>query len=118
MRRLAAIVALAGVISSPAVAQSRLFCRTTGAEMSDCAEQATPAVPVLRSADCCERRVSLPLPDGKLAGDRAVVSPILSGLPAVRGSPALPRPRVRFNARARLAGAGPPLFVQHNALLI
>ena len=112
------MLALVGVVTSPVVAQTRLFCRYTGVEIANCSEQEVPVVPSVKGAGCCEHRVFLPLADSKLAAgaEDAVAPPALLALPAPTVLPALSL--VRSKVEEPVAGAGPPLFVQHRALLI
>lgn len=112
------MLALAGLIGSPAVAQTRLFCRYTGVEITDCAERSAPPDREIRDAGCCLRRVFLPLAESTAgSGARGVMlHPAVLAFAAPALAPVLLR--VRAEADEGHGGAGPPLFVQHRALLI
>jgi hypothetical protein len=117
VRRLVAISALVGLLTSPVVARTRLFCKYTGVEITDCSEQDVPASPVVTFAGCCEHRLFLPLPASKVSADSfTALVPILVVHSPAPLPPVTPLFRVSWTAPS--AGAGPPLFVQHRALLI
>lgn len=112
-----ATLALLGLLTSPVVAQTRLFCKYTGVEVTDCSEQDAPAAPVVRSADCCEHRVLLPLADSRLAPHaESVLVPVFVPLPSVAVVERVGW--IRAAEEEPASGAGPPLFVQYRALLI
>src|SRR3954469_8419872 len=117
VRRLVATFALVGLVTSPVVAHTRLFCKYTGVEITDCAERDTPAAPVVSEPGCCDHRTLSPLPASKVTAD-----PVPALAPVVVVSAAAPFPSLvpAFATpwRATSAGAGPPLFVQHRSLLI
>lgn len=117
VRKVVATLALLGLLTSPVVAQTRLFCKFTGVEITDCLERDVPAAPTVRSGDCCDR-VSLPLLDHSNVplGNPFVALPVLAALPS--GTLLLPAPLLRVAVDQPFADAGPPLFVQHRALLI
>ena len=117
MRSLAALLALSALITSPVVAETRLFCRYTGGEITDCVERDSLPAPVLTEAGCCDHRVSLPL-DSSRAGssEQGVTAPVL--LAQLVPERLLAVTPVRPRVECAVAGTGPPLFVQHRALLI
>lgn|GEM_PF-1656285 len=118
MRRLAAILALVGLATTPAVARTRLFCRYTGVEIVGCAEQDFPDQAQVRAADCCERRISQVLPRSNLTEPAAnLPPPALFPLPG-QALLAATRPPSRPRFLKPPPSAGPPLFVQLRSLLI
>jgi hypothetical protein len=117
VRRLVAIFALVGLIASPVSARTRLFCKYTGIEITDCWEGEAPASPLVTAAGCCDHRVDSPLPASKISGESIdVVHPVLGT--AVLESLPPPEPFAIASWTVPAASAGPPLFVRHRALLI
>jgi len=117
MSRFAAVFAVLGLITSPVVAETRLFCRYTGIEITDCDEREVPAVPVVKDAGCCDRRAFRALADANTAPDaRNAVTP--PSLVAPLASVPAPPSSVRVDGNEQARGAGPPIFVQHKAFLI
>ena len=118
MRRLVAMLALSGLVSSPVVAQTRLFCRFTGIEVVGCAEREAPAAPVVKDAGCCEHRAVSPLACSRVAPSAPDAVPVwLPSLPG-QASVAPPAAAAAVSPTGPDASTGPPLFVQHRALLI
>jgi hypothetical protein len=117
VRRLVAIFALVGLITSPVVARVRLFCKYTGIEITDCSERDIPASPLVTSPECCEHRLFPPLAASKVSADSlTTLVPVI--VVHVSTLPPSPAPVFDASRSARTPDAGPPLFVQHRALLI
>jgi hypothetical protein len=118
VRRLVATFALVGLIASPVVARTRLFCKYTGVEItSDCWERETPVSALVTAQACCDHRVESPLPPSKLSGQSfEVLAPVL-GASVAASLPAAEPFSVSF-WRVPAVRTGPPLFVRLRALLI
>jgi hypothetical protein len=116
VRRLVAIFALVGLIASPVSARTRLFCKYTGVEITDCWERDAPASALIDRPGCCDHRVDAPLPASNVSSDSfAAIDPVL-GLSVLEWLP--PAEPLAVSWRVPAASAGPPLFVRHRALLI
>jgi hypothetical protein len=101
----------------PAVARTRLFCRYTGVEITDCAEQDLPGQPVIQSERCCNRLSSSTLGNVLAGQQREIAPPVLQSIAAISFlEPADLQPDLRRQCAA--APTGPPLFVLTRALLI
>lgn len=109
------MLALAGLVANPVVARAQLICKYTGAEITNCAERSAPPVSQFQDAGCCLQRVSLPLPASTASASLAVVPPV-AVLAFV--APAVQLERACPAAEESPRCPGPPLFVQHRALLI
>jgi len=116
LRRAAATLALAGLVTSPVVASTRLFCRYTGAEIVGCAEQYPSDHAVMRGEACCVRHTLQPLDTAQPSSADRFAAPVVVVLPEpIR----LPTRRLGCIAFATpTAAAGPPAFLSHRALLI
>ena len=59
---------VAAVLTAPATASARLYCRWTGQEVApaNCHDRVTDEAPILTSGGCCDRRVQTPLPTAKV----------------------------------------------------
>lgn len=118
LRRFPALVALLAVAATPALAQSRLVCRTTGELIADCVEESCHSPPAFRDAGCCERRATPALPAAHPVAARGeLLAPVLTEAPVCApgetSSPGfLPLPE------GAAVGAGPPIFLATRALLI
>lgn len=118
LHRFLAAVALFALASTPVVARARLFCRYTGVEITDCAEQDTPDTAVIQNDGCCDRQVTRAL--GVVLGGRLqeMVPPTLHALPLVSMvDPSDLVPPVQ-RRQSTPAATSPPLFVITHALLI
>jgi hypothetical protein len=118
LRRIIAAVALLALASTPVVARARLFCRYTGVEITDCAEQTIPDSPVVQVEGCCNRQVSRAL--GVVLGSRLqeIAPPTLHALPLVSMvDPSDLAPPVQ-RRQSTPPHTSPPLFVITRALLI
>jgi hypothetical protein len=118
LRRIISAVALLAFASTPVVARTRLFCRYTGVEITDCAEQDIPGSPVVQGEGCCNRQVSRTL-DSVLGGQQQEIAPpVLQTVSAVSFiDPSDLAPDVRRKQSAAVP-TGPPLFLIARALLI
>jgi hypothetical protein len=117
VRRLIATVALAGLIASPVFVRTRLFCKYTGVEITDCWERDAPASPLVDRPGCCDQRVDSPLPASKVSSESFDVPDPVLGTPVLE-SPAPDEAFAGSSWKVPAASAGPPLFVRHRALLI
>ena|SRR5438067_7385559 len=118
LRRVISAVALLALGSAPVVGQTRLLCRYTGVEITDCAEQDVPAYSLVRDEDCCERRMTRPLAATTCAERHDSVSPRICAIPAPIVADA---PAIAFALSANslpVAAVGPPVFLITRALLI
>ena len=116
MRRLIASLVLVALWASPAVSRVRYFCRYTGVEIMDCAEQAAPDRPVVQASGCCERRVQ---PALSAARDEAAFVAAMPCLPAFVAISFLERATTAAWSLAPLPRAdGPPRYVKQRALLL
>lgn len=118
LRRVVAAVALVVLASSPAVARSRLFCRYTGQEITDCAEQQVSGTPVIRLDGCCDRRVTRPLGVVLSGHDREFAPPALHLLPSVPVGDSSDRTSPAQRALRPESPTGPPVYLRTRALLI
>jgi hypothetical protein len=118
LRRVISAVALLALASTPVVARARLFCRYTGVEITDCAQQDIPGTSVVQVEGCCDRRVTRAL--GVVLGSRLqeIAPPTLHALPLVSMvDPSDLAPPMQCRQFAA-APTSPPLFVITRALLI
>jgi len=117
VRRLLAILALASLLSAPVMSRTQHLCRYSGEELS-CAADTSAPTPILMSESCCERRQWTALAQMRAASSASDLgSPLL--LPPLETMAAVPSPKPELRALAvPLRASGPPLFVQHRALLI
>lgn len=104
--------------STPVVARTRLFCRYTGVEITDCAQQEIPGQAVVQLEGCCDRQLTSPL-GSALGGQRQEISPpTLPALPAVSTAVALHLAPPVQRRPAAATPTGPPLFLITRALLL
>jgi hypothetical protein len=117
LRRVVSAVVLIALASMPVVARTRLFCRYTGLEITDCAEQQVPATSAIQVAGCCDRQVTRPLGVVLKAQQEDFAPPVFQGLPArsLANVPAIPLAHI---VRPAAAPTGPPVFLITRALLI
>jgi hypothetical protein len=118
LRRVISTVALLALMSTPVVARTRLFCRYTGVEITDCAERELPGSPVVQIEGCCDRQVTRALGVVLSGQQQEVAPPTLHALPALSmvDLSNLAPPTHREHSAA--APAGPPVFLITRALLI
>ena len=115
LRRVLSALVLIAFASTPAVARTRLFCRYTGVEITDCAEQQVPGRAVVQLEGCCVRQVAVPLGSVR-GGERQILAP--PTLPAVSTSLAGQRARAVQRRPSAAPPTGPPLFLTTRALLL
>jgi hypothetical protein len=115
LRRAIAALAITGLMTSPVVASTRLFCRFTGIEIVGCTEHRAADQAVVRGETCCVRLTVQPVD----TAERVITdfpAPALAVLPETVQRPA---PKGRLAAsEAPSTAAGPPMFLSHRALLI
>ncbi|MGE5049170.1 MAG: hypothetical protein ACM3PC_11410 [Deltaproteobacteria bacterium] len=117
LRRTVCAVALVSLASTPVVARTRLFCRYTGIEITDCAEQG-PGDSVVQMEGCCDRQISRPLGVLLQGHDHQIAPPALHLLPALSNDDSPPRTSPAQRARSCASPTGPPVYVITRALLI
>jgi hypothetical protein len=111
LQRVIAAVALVALASTPAVARTRLFCRYTGVEITDCHQQ-VPAGGI-EIEGCCDRRTTQPPGAALTTPHQEISSPPLAALPVplLFFAPARP-PAIR------VVDTGSPVFLITRALLL
>jgi hypothetical protein len=117
LRRVVSAIALVALASTPVVGRTRLFCRYTGLEITDCLEQAS-GNSVVEIEGCCDRQVTRPLGVVLHGHNHEVAPPALHLLPAaavVDSSARIPAPQ-RDHCQA--SPTGPPVYLITRALLI
>src|ERR1700716_617042 len=72
LRRVVSAVALLVLALAPMAARTRLFCRYTGLEITDCAQQEIPGSTVVQVAGCCDRQVTRPLGVTRIAQQQQI----------------------------------------------
>ncbi|HXN54896.1 MAG TPA: hypothetical protein VN874_01410 [Myxococcales bacterium] len=122
LRRVISIVALVALASTPVAARTRLFCRFTGVEITDCPEQVVPCGSVVQAAGCCDRRVApaLPLGAGRITPEQELAPlPLAStAFEASASSDAASRPTALREMNRLGFRIGPPVFLVTRALLL
>jgi hypothetical protein len=112
LSRVVAAVAFIALASTPVVARTRLFCRYTGVEITDCQQQ-VPARAEIEVEGCCDRRTTQ-APGAALTTQQQQSSPpALLALPV----PLLLTPAAR-PLPIRVLDVGPPVFLITRALLL
>jgi hypothetical protein len=113
LRRVIAAVTLIALASTPVVARTRLVCRYTGVEITDCEQYPVPGSSEIQIEGCCDRQTTQPPGVIPVAQQQQGSPLVLSGLPVaflfaapVRLPPVHPRNVV------------PPVFLINRALLI
>jgi len=104
---------LIALASAPVVARSRLFCRYTGVEISDCRQQEISGSSEIQVEGCCDRRTTQPPIVVLIGHQQESFPPVLIALPVAisLAAPARPLP-------IRLLDVAPPVFLITRALLI
>ena len=118
MLRLIGALVVVALLAAPAVAQARMFCRYTGTETLDCAEQSAPEEAGVQLEGCCERRVvpALGAAHPRIA-DQLRAAPAPASV--ATGCIALELPVYEpVRRQPHLGAEGPPLFLVQSALLI
>jgi hypothetical protein len=118
LRRAIAAVALLGLASAPVVGRTRLLCRYTGVEITDCAEQEVPGHSVLRTEGCCDRQMTQPLSATITAERYELGSPLICVLPISVVADTRESAFAVVVSGSSAAAAGPPVFLITRALLI
>lgn len=121
LRRLASAVVLLALISAPAVARERLFCRVTGATVEGCGEapRPDPACSADLPDGCCLRELVRPPGAMRTPAREAGIAPPVSTPAAAPAPTALAAlPAASADRPAAAGPPGPPLFVLHRALLL
>jgi hypothetical protein len=83
LRRVISSVVLASLVAAPAVSRTRIFCRHTGVEIADCAEQPAPPCAQLQTESCCDRQVTPAAGAMQTASREEIRPPVAAALPAV-----------------------------------
>ena len=118
LRRVISAFALLALAFAPVVGRTRLFCRYTGVEITDCNEQEVPGSPVVQVEGCCDRQVTRPLGVILSTQPQEIAPPALHALPApsLLDVPALSPSALAMSSMA--VPTGPPVFLITRALLI
>ena len=126
-RVLALMTALLSLVAVSLPARAHYFCRMMDRVVDSCCCESTAGVDAecraeLKAPDCCVRLTRGALPAAEARRD---VVPLLSspalvpaGSPVALAAPEVELPNVGRLARRVLPTRGPPLFLQHCALLI
>jgi len=106
-------VALIALASTPVVARSRLFCRYTGIEISDCRQQPIQGRSEIQVEGCCDRRTTQPPVVILIGHYQESFAPVQIALPVALSfaAPARPPP-------IRVLETAPAVFLITRALLI
>ena len=117
VRRILSFLVLASLLSAPVMSRTQHLCRYSGEELA-CAADSSAPTPILASESCCERKQWTALAQMRAApiGSDVADPILLSPLEVIAIAP-LAQPKLRALAVLPRA-SGPPLFVQHRALLI
>jgi hypothetical protein len=118
LRRVISAVALVVFASTPVAARTRLFCRYTGLEVTDCAEQEMPGSTVVQVAGCCDRQVAQPLGVIRIAQPQQIAPLALTALAAPASFDGAGRPPPVHRMSEAALPIGPPVFLVTRALLI
>jgi hypothetical protein len=118
LRRVISVVALLVLASAPMAARTRLFCRYTGLEITDCTQQEIPGSTVVQVAGCCDRQVTRPLGVVRIAQQQQIAPLALTSLAAPASFGVAGRPPPVHRMRVAAFPIGPPLFLVTRALLI
>jgi hypothetical protein len=118
LRRVISAVALLALASTPVVARTRLFCRYTGLEINDCAEQDFPARSVIQFEGCCDRQITRTLGTVLSGQEQEFAPPPVLALPAVSTVDPLDLASHVQRERPAASRTGPPLLLITRALRI
>src|SRR5437868_5787950 len=113
LRRLVAAIALLALASMPVAARTRLICRYTGVEITDCRQGDVPGSAEIQLEGCCDRRTTQP--PCVLLILQPPFSPLLIALP---GLPMFATPLPPPLPSLRALETSPPVFLITRALLI
>jgi hypothetical protein len=113
LSRVIAAVTLIALASTPVVARTRLVCRYTGVEITDCQQYPVSGRSEIQIEGCCDRQTTQPPGVIPIAQQQQSSPPLLIGLPVALlfAAPACPLP---IHARDVV----PPVFLINRALLI
>jgi len=118
MSRLIGALVVIALLAAPAVAQARSFCRYTGTETLDCAEQSVPEEAGIQLEGCCERRI-VPALGVTHTRETDQLRDAPAAASVATGSIALERPVCEpIRRQPHLGAQGPLLFLAQRALLI
>jgi hypothetical protein len=118
LRRVLSAVALLALASAPVVARTRLFCRYTGLEINDCAEQDFPGRSVIQVEGCCDRQITRTLGAVFSGQEQEFAPPTVPALPVVSTVDPLDLASHVQRDRPTASPTGPPLLLITRALLI
>ena len=118
LRRVVSVIALLALASTPVVARTRLFCRYTGVEITDCAEQQVAGSTVVQVEGCCDRQITRALGTVLSGQQREVSPPTLHALPLVSMVDPSDLVQPVQHRQSAAAPTGPPLLLITRALLI
>jgi hypothetical protein len=113
LRRVIAAIGLIALASTPVVARTRLVCRYTGVEITDCQQNPVPGSSEIQIEGCCDRQTTQPPGVTPIAQQQQSSPLVLIALPATLlfAAPARPPP-------VRDRDVVPPVFLINRALLI
>ena len=117
MFRLASLLALVGVLTSPVVGREQMVCRYTGQVIVGCDQARVPAVAQFQT-DCCDRQLTTATGPASAAERQRVELPgaiALLTLPPLARTIELPPRRLDSGTTPSI---GPPIFIRERALLI
>jgi hypothetical protein len=112
LRRIIAAVALFALASTPVQPRTRLVCRYTGVEITDCQQKQVPGSSEIQVEGCCDRQTTQP-PGVILIAQQQSSPPALIALPVAPLFVARARP-----PPIRALDAAHPVFLITRALLI
>jgi hypothetical protein len=109
-----ASVALLALVSAPVVSRTRLFCRYTGLEITDCTEQELPGA-IIQLDGCCDHQKTGVLGVVPLAQQQQLAKPLSFSTPSGPQPVAVPQLERR---RGLAVPTGPPVLLVTRAFLI
>jgi hypothetical protein len=119
LRRSTAFFAFLSLVTAPVVTSTRLFCRYTGQEITDCAKADISANEFVGTDTCCEQRTFRALDGVRLVDEHRQQAPTPV---AIDTAPSLLvhvfAPAATQPPQPSASCAGPPAFISHRALLI
>jgi hypothetical protein len=117
LQRVVSWLVVASLAAAPTVARTRLVCRYTGVEITDCDEQQAPGAPEVRKQECCDKQMT-PAPSAMRKAPPQEIQPpaALALAPLVAVEDVLPS---LLNERAEpRPSSGSPVYLITRALLI
>ncbi len=115
VRRIVCTATLLAFASTPVVARTRLICRYTGLEITDCAEQQVPARTVIQAEGCCSQQVTQAMGTALCSLGQELTVPPLQAFPVPELLPFASEVERELPATSP---TGPPLLLVTRALLI